>query len=184
MTQGFIQDISSRVVSTGATMFDITIDGRKLGAGKFPPKGFSVGDYVNYEVEQRGNFLNLKAGSVSKATPPAGVPVPQAAPAASSASANTAAAFAKQDAKDEAYSRGASANSAIALLKVLVDAQALPMPAKATKATSADLIYDIFKEYTGRIYKMTTGRDFVDHDAAPASGGSLTDAEADDAWTE
>lgn len=182
MTQGFIQSIDQKQTSVG-TMYDFVIDGRKLGAGKFPPKGFSAGDYVNYEVEQRGNFLNLKAGSMSKATPPAGVPVPPS-PAATGASANTAAVFAKQDAKDEAYSRGASANTAIALLKILADQGALPLPAKATKDKSADLIYDIFKEYTGRIYKLTTGREFVDNDASPASGGSLTDAEGGDDWTE
>lgn len=188
MTQGYIEAITPKVVSTGATMYDFQIAGRRLGAGKFPPKGFSVGDYVNYEVEERGNFLNLKAGSMSKATPPAGVPAPKAAPETPDPSATTAAAFAKADAKDEAYSRGASANTAIALLKILADTGSLPMPAKAAKDKQADLIYDIFKEYTGRIYKLTTGREFVDNEtpaSKPASGGSLADAEiADTSWDE
>jgi hypothetical protein len=183
MTQGFIQSIDAKQTKVG-TMYDITIDGRRLGAGKFPPKGFEAGDYVNYEAEQRGNFLNLKAGSMSKATPPAGVPAPQPAPVASSASANTSAAFAKADAKDEAYSRGASANTAIALIKILADTGSLPLPPKLGKDKQADVIYAIFKEYTGRVYKMTTGRDFVDNDSAPATGGSLSDAEGDDSWVE
>jgi hypothetical protein len=180
MAQGYIQEIQAKETRVG-TMYDLVIDGRKIGVGKFPPKGFSAGDYVNYEVEQKGNFVNLKAGSVSKATPPAGVP----APSSPSAATNTSAVFAKADAKDEAYSRGASANTAIALLKILSDQDALPMPAKVSKDQKADLIYDIFQEYTARIYTMTTGRSLKLESSKTASSGNLADAESsDESWTE
>jgi hypothetical protein len=51
MAQGYIQAINPKETTAG-TMYDFVIDGKKYGAGKFPPKGFAAGDYVNYEGVQ------------------------------------------------------------------------------------------------------------------------------------
>lgn len=156
MAQGYITSITPKQTSAG-TMYDFLIDGRSIGAGKFPPKDIKAGDYVNYEVEARGNYLNLKRNSMSKATPPTSE-APPAPQMAASGSTATSKALASYDAKDEAYSRGASLNSALAFVKILAASDSLPFPANAKKDTKADLMFRVVQEYMGRIYEMTTGR--------------------------
>lgn len=178
MSQGYIQSIKPKETSAG-TMYDFQIDGRTIGAGKFPPKGFEAGDYVNYEVIEKGKYLNLKAGSMSKATPPAGT-APK--PAATSSSDQ---ALANHDAKEEAHSRGAATNTALAWVKLLSEADALPMPAKVAKDKKADVMYEVLKEYVGKFYTLTTGRAFVDNEPATSHRDDLAAAEvADDNWVE
>lgn len=178
MAQGYIASITPKETKAG-TMYDFMIDGRKIGAGKFPPKGFQAGDFVNYEVTENGNFLNLKAGSMSKATPPAGVAAP--APASTA----TGRALANHDAKDEAYSRGASLNSAMAFVKILADSDSLPFAANTKKDVKADLIFQVVQEYTERIYELTTGRKLtLAKPETGVAGGDLSAEEEPDNWNE
>lgn len=178
--QGYIQAIKEKQTSAGK-MYDFVIDGRTIGAGKFPPKGFEVNDYVNYEVEQKGNYLNLTRGSMSKANPPAGV-----APAkpATTASAGGTAALANYDAREEAHSRGAATNTALAWVKLLQESDALPLGAKVTKDKKADVMYEILKEYIGKFYTLTTGKEFVDNEPKSSVRDDLTAAEVADDWSE
>lgn len=182
--QGYIQAIEQKETSAG-TMYDFKIDGRSIGAGKFPPKGFKPNDYVNYEVVERGKYLNLKPGSMSKANPPAGIPAP-AQPAA--ATSSSAAAIANHDAREEAHSRGAATNTAVAWFKILQDADALPIAASMAKNKKADAMYGVLKEFIGQFYTLTTGRpaDFVDasDSEVEAIAGDLLAAEGNDNWNE
>jgi hypothetical protein len=182
--QGLIQEIQTKNTSVG-TMYDFVIDGRTIGAGKFPPKGYEAGDYVNYDVIEKGKYLNLKPGSMSKTTRPAGVPA-VAAPATTAPVVSGSAALANHDAREEAHSRGASLNSALAWFKILQDADALPINANIAKAKKADAMFAALKEFAGQFYKLSTGRNatFVDVDVE-AVAGDLLGAEASDAdWTE
>lgn len=179
--QGYIQEIKAKDTTAG-TMYDFIIDGRTIGAGKFPPKGFEAGNYVNYEVEEKGRYLNLKRGSMSKATPPAGVPAP-AKPAATT-SASGATALGNYDAREEAHSRGAATNTALAWVKLLQDSDALPLGPKVAKDKKADVMYEILKEYIGKFYTLTTGKEFVDNEPKTNVRDDLSAAELSDDWTE
>ena len=174
MAQGYISAINEKDTTAGK-MYDFMIDGKRIGAGKFPPKGFAAGDYVNYEVDQKGNFLNLRSGSMSKATPPAGVPSPSAAPARSSGSVGG------YDSRQEVISKQAAANTALTFLNLLASQDAIPMPSKATKDKKADLIEAVLYEYIGKFYKLATGQDF---EFPEPTAKDLSSAEEGDNWQE
>jgi hypothetical protein len=154
-------------------MYDFVIDGKKYGAGKFPPKGFAAGDYVNYEGVQKGNFLNLAPGSMSKATPPAGVAAPKAAPASPGGGG--------WDERQAVISRQAALNTALTFLNLLASQDALPMPTKAAKDKKADLFQEMLYEYAAQFHKLSTG---VDMEFPEASAKDLSSSEEDENWQE
>lgn len=173
---GYIQAITPRETRVGI-MYDLVIDGQKIGAGKFKPKGVDVGDYVNYDVDMNGKFRNLKAGSLSKATPPAGVSKP-------AQSTGTGYSTPYVD-RQEIISKQSALNSALAFVEILNTAGALPIPASKKAAEKADLIEQIVMEYTAKFYHMNTGNTFELPDTAAVAGGDLSGAEeADGDWTE
>lgn len=177
MPQAYIQEIQQKQTSVGA-MYDLVLsNGDKVGMGKFPPKGFSAGDYVNYEVTMRGQYKNLTPGSLSKATPPAGVP----APAASAGPARTGGNAGGYDKRQEIISKQAALNSGMTFVNLLVSADALPIPKTAKSDKKADLMEEIVMRYTAQFYNLATGEDYPLPDAVPAG---LEAAEDGGNWDE
>lgn len=149
MSQAFIQQITEKTTTYGK-MYDITFsDGNKVGAGKFPPKGFNEGDYVEYQYDQKGQYKNLRPGSMSKLDKPAGVA--PAAPARTSFARN-------DDNRQEIISKQAALNSAIAWVGHLIAADALPVAKTLKTDKKADALKQILDEFTGQFYHQSTGQ--------------------------
>src|SRR5687768_952693 len=121
MIQGFLTEIRTKQTPYGA-MYDLVVNGKSYGAGKFPPKQVAAGDYIQFEAVQKGNFWNVQAGSVSKLDKPAGVSPPAATSTPS---------YGGSDKRQEVISKQAALNTALTFVKLLSDNGALPMPAKA-----------------------------------------------------
>lgn len=177
MSQGYISEIVAKDTRAGK-MYDFVIDGRKIGAGKFPPKGFQAGDYVEYGITENGNFLNLTPGSMKKLAAPQGVAAP-ASPTANAAKTTAGGAFSSYDSKQDTIARQAAANTALALMQVMVAADALPVP--KTGKNKTDIVEAVFREYTAKIYQMSTGNEYkhldgeggdVSEDVSPAPAQS------------
>lgn len=175
--QAYIQAIEEKQTSAGKMYDFVFSDGNKVGAGKFPPKGFAVGDYVNYDVTMRGQYKNLAAGSMSKATPPAGVPAPSAAPA------RPASNYVSGDKRQETISKQAALNTALTFVNLLQSAEALPMKKTTKTDAKADILEEIVYRYTAKFYNLATG-DTYDIPEVGVEAGDLGAAEADGSWDE
>lgn len=173
MAQAFITKIHEKETSYGK-MYDFEFsDGNKVGAGKYLPKGFSAGDYVQYEYEQKGNYKNLRSGSMSKLDKPAGVAAPAPAGGKTTFTRN-------DDKRQEIISKQAALNSAISYVTLLQNAGALPIPASAKQDKKADLILGLLNHFTGHFYKQATGEELAFEEPA-----ALEAAEAKDQnWNE
>jgi hypothetical protein len=171
--QAFLQKIDEKDTRAGK-MYDLVFsDGNKVGAGKFPPKNLEVGAYYNYEFTQNGNFKNLSAGSLSKATAPAGVTAP---PAKTTSTFGSAGGF---DSRQEVISKQAALNSSMAFVSLAQSSGALALP--AAKAKQLDALESIVMDYAAKFYKLATGNDY------PALDATLTDlAKVEEAtnWSE
>ena len=161
-------------------MFDFVMsNGDSVGAGKFPPKGMSAGDYVQYDTKANGKWLNLVPGSMSKLDKPAGVEAPSKQPGF----------VPSGDKRQDTISKQAALNSALTFVGLLAAQDALPMPAKTKAGEKADVIHSIVDMYTAHFYKQATGTEMAFADGAPkprseGTGDDLRAAESDDNWNE
>lgn len=150
MTQAYLIDIVEKQTKIGP-MYDLVFDnGDRLGAGKFKPKNANKGSYYSYEINVNGNFKNLAPGSLREmAAPPASSPQTSAAPARSSGGGF--------DARQDTISKQAAFNTALSLVKILQEADALPIAASVKKDKKADTIEAIVLDYAAKFYKRATG---------------------------
>ena len=177
MAQAYLTDIKEKDTKAGK-MYDLVFsDGVKVGAGKFPPKGLEKGEYYSYEYTANGNFKNLTSGSMKKLDKPAGVPAPAAAPATSFGGRTAG--------TQDVISRQAAANTAIDWVRLLVEADALPVPKAAKTGVKADLLEEILKTYMAKFHAWNVHKDFdfgaAETDKDPLDLKSLEDA---DQWSE
>lgn len=169
--EGYLVEIQSYDTRAG-TMYSLVFENEKLGVGKFVPKFAEPGNYYEYEVEMRGQYKNLKSGSLKKKPKPQGVP--QAKPAAS-AGANSF------DSRQEVISRQSALNSALTLVDILVKADALPVPKSAKTDKKADLIAEVVRHYTAEYYEQSTGNKMQLNEKEEESlADDLSQMEADD----
>lgn len=160
MAQGFVTKIDARNTKFG-TYYDVYVDNKNLGGGKFPPKGISEGDFVEYEMEKNARgYEQIKAGTLRKTDAPAGVKAP-AAPAPSAISMD----------KQDVISRQAALNSALSFLSTLVAAGAIPEGKTLTPAKKADKLEAILMNYTAKFFNLSTGAvyDLPEEDIAEAA---------------
>lgn len=175
MVQAYISKIDARYVEkVQANMHDLIMsNGDKLGVGKYPPKGFEVGDYVQYETEMKGQYKNLKAGSLSKLAKPEGVAPSQAVTPKASYGGG-----AYSDDRQKIISRQAALNSALTFVDLLIKTESLPLAKSVKTDDRADIVQKIVAEYTSHFYKQATGETFD----IPGKGvaADLASAEASD----
>lgn len=140
--QGYIQEVSEKH-GQGArgpwTMYNITVDGTRYGCGFTKPNAVQ-GDFVSFDIEQKGQYSN--AVNVVKATAPAG----GAAPATGSGGG----APQKATSRDVSIQYQSSRKDAIQTLAVLLDSEAIKLPAK--QADKYDVAMGILDELTSRFY--------------------------------
>lgn len=150
---GIIQSIESRKVSNGTkTAYNIIVAGQSYGAGLYAPKA-KEGDYVTFTAEQNGNFLNVERGTLKVGKAPAGE-----AKAATSAAVKQA--VGGYDARQDAISRQAASNTAIAWVTLLHTVGALP--AAKSKGDHQAVMDTFRREYEKEFYQSNTGNVWKD----------------------
>lgn len=148
---GVVQSVTK--VQRGANeMADIQVAGQRYGAGLTRYLKCKEGDYVTFEVEENGNFKNVKRNTlrVSKNKPPA------EALEEAKATATKGNSF---DQRQDAISRQAASNTAIAWLSFLQTAEAINIPATQAKTKGGSMAYldTLRREYEKEFYEANTG---------------------------
>lgn len=146
--QGQVQDIKAKPTKIG-DMYDIKVNGDYYGMGKYPPRDIKAGDYVEFVMEQNGNFRNVGRGTLRKIEAPAG---------ASSTPPVRQAVGMTYDEKQSVISKQAALNTAIAMVKLAVDAGVVTLPAK--KAEAYDALEAMVIEQASRFHNVSTGHPF------------------------
>lgn len=172
---GVIQSIDARSVAGGKTAYDIVVAGQRYGAGFFQPK-VKVGDYVTFTAAINGNFKNVERGTLK-----ASAYKPEAADAAPASGARPAVkqAVSSFDARQDAISRQAASNTAIAWVGFLHSAGALPVGSKSKGALQAALD-TIREEYEKSFYERNTGVEWKDISPNPQVAEDSEDSDAGD----
>lgn len=179
---GIIQSIIEKQTSAGV-MADIVVGGEKYGAGLKKYLKASEGDYVKFELDDSRGYKNVARNSlkVSKGKAP-----PEAVAEAASTKAKVAGAVSGFDARQDAISRQAASNTAIAWVTFLATQDALPKA--KTKGAAAATLDAIRAEYEKEFYERNTGHEYkligpaAAKEAAEESGDDEAAAPADDAW--
>ncbi len=142
--EGFLTKIEERDTKFGK-YYSLVVNGEKIDAGKFPPKGVAAGDYVSVDTETNDRGYK-KVKSVTKLEKPAGVSAPPA-PKPSSIAMD----------RQDVISRQAALNTAIQFLDILTKNDALPAGAKnLTPDKKADKVEAILMHYVQKFYKLST----------------------------
>jgi hypothetical protein len=153
---GIIQSIIEKTTTAGV-MADIVVGGEKYGAGLRKFIKAKEGDYVRFELDDARGYKNVGRGSlkVSQGKPPA-----EAVAQAASTQANVAKAVSGFDARQDAISRQAASNTAIAWITFLGAQEALP---KAKTKGDAQAVLDTLREeYEKTFYERNTGQAYKD----------------------
>lgn len=146
---GVIQQLKSKQTKIGE-MWDIQVNGDFYGVGKYKPKA-KEGDYVTFTPEYNGNFKNVERGTLKvSANKPANV-------SNSAPSANVRAASNSFDARQDAISRQAASNTAIAWLNMLHTAGALPIATSKSKGSQQEALDTIRRQYEKEFFEANTG---------------------------
>ena len=151
---GIIQEIVFKQVGTNK-MADIVVGSEKYGAGLAKFVKAQEGDYVKFDLDDSRGYKNVARGSlkVSKGKAP-----PEAVAEASATKANVAKAVSGFDARQDAISRQAASNTAIAWVTFLASQDALPKA--KTKGTQQAMLDTIRAEYERVFYEGNTGQEF------------------------
>lgn len=153
---GIVQEIKQtpRIVQGQSKIaYDLIVGGQKYSAGFFAPKA-NVGDYVTFDVEDRNGFKNVAPRSLKVGKAPAGA-VAEAAKVVASGSGSF-------DKRQDAISRQAASNTAIAFMSLLASQDALPVPASKSKGDKQAAIEALLQGYEQRFYEANTGVKWTD----------------------
>lgn len=172
--KGKVQDIVKQSTAYG-DMFNFKINGTTYGAGKFPPKGVEVGDYISFDAEQKGRYWNMNTKSVKKIDP-----VPDEAPSIPKAGYAGGGA-AGYDARQDAISKQASRNTAIEFMNFLAGQDALPVAKTAKGEAKFDAFSAILDKLTEDFYNYATGK--TKKESKPSDAEQSDDGpEPSDGW--
>lgn len=165
---GVIQQIKTKQVGPQKkTAYDIQVAGQWYGYGFFKPSA-KEGDFVTFTAVANGNFLNVERGTLKVGK----------APASSNTQSTVARAVNNFDSRQDAISRQAASNTAIAWMTLLHEAGALPTGNK-TKGALQSALDTIRREYEKEFYEGNTGQEWKD--IRPASSAAEV---ADEEYTD
>jgi hypothetical protein len=151
---GTVEDVYSFDSKVGK-LYGIMVDGEKYGTYKTKPD-CSAGDTVSFRFKVSGDYNNIdtKTLEITAGVPTAGLAKPSGG--------------AFKD-KQEVISRQSALNSALAFVQILVDADAVPGVAKATKSDDKfSILRGIVAETAEEFYTASM--------AGVAPGGEIPDA--------
>lgn len=165
---GQVSQIKSRNTNFGE-FFDVVVNGKSYGHGKFPPRGIQTNDFVTFEcdVVQKGQYTNynIKKGTLRKDDGPktdAAPPTTAPAPAAYAGKA----AYVPFDERQEIISKQAAMNTALTLCTLAQSAGAVAFAKTAKPADILGLVHQWVLETAQQVYKLTTGRDWTPEEGA------------------
>jgi hypothetical protein len=173
---GIIQEIIE--TQRGANrMADIVVGGEKYGAGLVKFLKAKQGDYVKFTLNEDRGYKNVERNTlkVSQGKPPA-----EAVAAAASTQANVAKAVSGFDARQDAISRQAASNTAIAWLTLLASQDALPKATAKAKGSQQAVLDLAREEYEKLFYERNTGQEYK----VIAPNAAAEDSDSDDAADE
>jgi hypothetical protein len=165
---GVVESITSRDTQYGK-MYDVTINGKKYGAGKYAPKA-GVGDAVEFIAEQNGKFLNIGRNTLKQIDHSA-VGVTTETTASSVSRTPARAADTSWDERQATISKQAAINTAIEFTRLAVEAGAVKLPSK--EADKFGVLEAIVLQQASRFHEVSTGRvmQIPEFDVAPAAKG-------------
>ncbi|WQZ00943.1 hypothetical protein [Stenotrophomonas phage StenR_269] len=187
---GQLTDIVTKQFRNGGEAVYIVVNGTEYKFGKFAPRGFSKGDYVEFEAVSKPNgayenwaadYKTLRKSDASAAGNSNPEPIPQrgAAPARGGYSPTG------NDERQEIISKQAALNTGYNIFKTLVDLGAIVPPAAVKKNGLYDFYKVAFLEEAAKCYKLSTGKVW---DINPADDTEVVDdfdegtVEGDTAW--
>ena len=176
---GVVQEVIRRSLNNGKSAFDIVVAGDKYGAGLFAPK-CKEGDFVTFDVQYNGNFKNVERGTLKvSANKPANT-------GSSTPSQNVRAASNSFDARQDAISRQAASNTAIAWINLLHTAGALPIAASKSKGSQQEALDTIRRQYEKEFYEGNTGvewKNISPNKANESDAEETSEEEENDPWS-
>lgn len=163
---GQLQDIFTKSFGNGGEAVYIKVNNTEYKFGKFAPRGFAAGDWVEFEATSRvnGQYTNWAADykSLRKSDPaargnpsPEPVPEQQARPARGSGYTSTG-----NDDRQEIISKQAALNTGFNLFSKLVDLGAIVPPAAVKKNGLYDFYMAAFHGEAAKCFKLSTGKDW------------------------
>lgn len=153
---GQVSAINARTTKFG-DMYDVVVNGKKYGAGKYAPRGIQQGDFVTFEVDvkQNGQYTNynIRTGTMRKddGNTAGSSPAPSA-PVRSTGS--QAGGF---DNRQETISKQAALNTALTFVNLAASQGAIPHLAKAKESDKLGLVQAVVLEYAATFYNLSTG---------------------------
>lgn len=171
MTQitGTVNEIKSRETRAG-TFYDVVVDGKAYGVGKYAPRGIQQGDVVTFEYETRQNGqytnYNVKSRTLRKVDEGSGASAPTVrnggnSSASGSASTGVQPARSKYepfDERQEIISKQAALNSALAFGNLAIEAGAILVPKSAKDNEKLALVQNWVFTEAAKFFNATTGR--------------------------
>lgn len=173
---GVIQDVSSRDVNTArgpGKSYSVTVAGQRYSMG-FSPVKANVGDYVTFEATQNGQYWNGVARTLTVGKNP------DAGSAASQQSRAAPQSVGSFDKRQDAISRQAASNTAIAFMQLLSAHDALPIASSKSKGDKQAAMEALLQGYEQRFYEANTGQKWVDISPTPRAAEGATEESVDD----
>lgn len=147
--QGRVDYINERDTRVGK-MYSIKVGGTNYGVGKYPPRGISEGDMVEFGVSWNGNYANVERGTLRKVE---GSTAPPAAPAARGGGGPQK--VGSYDDRQTVISKQAALNTALGFLEFALKAEKLPVP--AAKNQGFGYLRTLWMEEAAKLYELNTG---------------------------
>lgn len=154
---GTVEQIKTKQTRVG-DMFDVVINGRPYGNGKYPPRGVKPGDTVTfeYEVKENGQYTNYNIVAKtmrvdgSAGTSASSSPAPSASPASAVRTS-----VVTPDRRQEVISKQSAMNTALTMIGLQLTHGAIKLPAKPADAFT--VFNTLVAGTASRVYEVNTG---------------------------
>lgn len=164
---GIVENIVARNTRVG-DMYDLVVNGKKYGAGRYAPRDIKQGDFVSFEVDvkQNGQYTNydIRRGTIRKEE---GRPPQEADKSEAKQSAKQT--HVPFDNRQEVISKQAALNTALTFCNLAASLGAVPMPKTVKEADKLGLISKWVLDTAAQFYGLSTGGKWEVPDLAPAA---------------
>lgn len=190
---GQLQEITTKNFNNGGSAVYIKVNNTEYKFGKFAPRGFAEGDWVEFDAQSKpnGQYMNWSADykTLRKAQPGSN-PNPEPMDAGPSQRPARTGGFnaTANDERQEIISKQAALNTGFNLFSKLVELGAITPPASVKKNGLYEFYEAAFHNEAAKCFKLSTGKDWdIAKAAAPTEKDDFSDEVADidnggDAW--
>lgn len=154
---GHLESIFTKSFANGGDAVFIKVGGIDYKFGKYAPRGFAEGDFVEFEAQGKSNgqYTNWTADykTLRKSDPAAaGNPAPQPSPQPRGFTPTS------NDERQETISRQAAFNTSLAFVKMAIEAGAIAVPTKVKKDQLLDFYTTVVDHCAMQFYAKSTGK--------------------------